>query len=200
MDKRGQVKERIHKNYCGGSEIKQRDDCFNFLSDRNEKRVAVYLRSGNPPSNCGVDSFEMQKQYYREMLAKQKQCKLSDIYLDYAPSSAYRSEFERMLSDCRAGKIDLIIVKNASRFSRDIINGIKIIKELLELSPPVGVFFENENFCTLDTESMKQLSLLSYFAKEESRTKNERFPMATYYRDIERKNTMIKRRKRDGAR
>ena len=187
MDKREQVLERKHKNYCDGGEIKQQDDCFNFLNDSRKKRVAVYLRSGNPSSNCGIDSFEMQNQYYREMFAKQKQCKLTDIYLDYAPSNSYRSEFERMLSDCHTGKIDFIIVKSVSRFSRDIVKGIKIIRELAELSPPVGVFFETERIYTLDSGGANELSLLLHFAAEESRIKSNRLPLATYFEDIKDK-------------
>ena len=194
MDKR----ERMRNKYNEGIEINQWDDRLNFINDSGEKRVAVYLRSGNPSLNYGVDSLELLEKYYHNLLTEEKQCALVDIYKDYAPSSMYRSEFERMLSDCREGKIDLIIVKNVSRFSRNITEVIKTIQELSELSPPVGVFFENENFYTLDTDSMKQLSLLSYFAKEESRTKSEHLP-ATYYRGIERNKKMLRREKHDGT-
>ena len=195
MDKQ----ERMRNKYNEGIEVNQWDDRLNFLSDNDERRVAVYLRSGNPPSNYGIDSLELREKYYHNLLTDEKQCALVDIYKDYAPSSAYRSEFERMISDCHAGKIDLIIVKNVSRFSRNITEAIKTIKELSELLPPVGVFFENENFYTLDTDSIKQLSLLSHFAKDEPRTKNDHLPWVTYYKDIEREKSMIKRRNRDGA-
>ena len=184
MNKKELMRKRFNKISYGveAKPCKERHDIF---SNSREKRVAVYIRSGNPPSNCGVSAFEIQEQHYKKMIAEHEQWSLVDIFADYAPANSIRPQLERMLSDCRAGKIDFIITKSISRFMRDLSNLIEILKELAELSPPVGVFFENEQLCSLDTKGINIIEMILDLAKEESRRKSEQLRWVTYYKDLE---------------
>lgn len=63
---------------------------------------------------------------------------------------AHREEFNRMLEDCYAGKIDLIVTKSISRFARNTVDAISTVRKLARQNPPVGVLFETENLYTLN--------------------------------------------------
>lgn len=78
-----------------------------------------------------------------------------------------------MISDCQKGKIDLIVTKSVSRFARNVVDCIKIIRDLKAMSPPIGVFFETENIYTLNSNSEMSLSFISTLAQEESHNKSE---------------------------
>lgn len=78
-----------------------------------------------------------------------------------------------MINDCMEQKIDLIITKSVSRFARNLLDCIGVVRKLKKLDSPVGVFFETENFCTLDEDSEIKLALISTFAQEESHNKSE---------------------------
>ena len=101
---------------------------------------------------------------------------LVDIYADEGISGTslqHRDSFLRMISDCRAGKIDLIVIKSVSRFARNIIDCIGYVRQLKAADPPIGVFFETENIFTLDENSEMSLSFIATLAQEESHTKSE---------------------------
>lgn len=78
-----------------------------------------------------------------------------------------------MIEDCKAGKIDLIVTKSVSRFARNIVDCIAKVRELANMIPQVGVFFETEHIYTLDNTSEMMLAVLSAAAQEESHTKSE---------------------------
>lgn len=77
-----------------------------------------------------------------------------------------------MVRECKAGKIDLIITKSVSRFARNIVDCISIVRELGALNPPVGVFFETEHIFTLKDDSEMGLSFQATMAQEESHVKS----------------------------
>lgn len=68
----------------------------------------------------------------------------------------------------RAGQYDLIITKSVSRFARNLVDCITLVRKLKRQVPPVGVFFETDNLNTLTEESELMLSFLATFAQEES--------------------------------
>lgn len=78
-----------------------------------------------------------------------------------------------MIEDCKVGKIDLIVTKSVSRFARNIVDCIAKVRELANMKPQVGVFFETEHIYTLDNTSEMMLAVLSAAAQEESHTKSE---------------------------
>jgi len=85
----------------------------------------------------------------------------------------HREDFKRMIADCEAGKIDLIVTKAVTRFARNVVDTITTVRMLKSLNPPVGVFFETERINTLDSTSETYLGLISLFAQGESESKSE---------------------------
>ena len=82
-------------------------------------------------------------------------------------STKNRSEFNRMIQDCKEDKIDRILVKFISRFSRNTLDCIRFVRELKELG--VGITFEKENIDSLDAKGEVLLTILSSLAQDESR-------------------------------
>ena len=146
------------------------------LDDPNRtQRVAVYARVSTDDPNQ-TSSYELQRNHYQDLVNSHINWILVDIYADEGISGTslkHRDSFIRMINDCRAGKIDLIITKSVARFARNVVDCIKHVRELAALNPPVAVFFETENIYTLNPNSEMSLSFISTLAQEESHTKSE---------------------------
>jgi len=135
-----------------------------------EQRVAVYARvsTGNVQQTT---SYELQKKYYEDFVVHHPNWMLVSIYADEGISGtslAHRDEFNKMIADCRAGKIDMIITKSVSRFARNVVDCISMVRTLSELPHPVGVFFESECIFSLKDDSQMALSFQATMAQEES--------------------------------
>lgn len=147
----------------------------NFYEDTKEKRVAVYARvSTDDPRQ--TSSYELQKNHYLDVVGHHEGWKLVDIYADEGISGTslqHRDSFVRMISDCNAGRIDLIVTKGVSRFARNVLDCIGYVRKLAAMQPPIGVFFETENIFTLNSNSEMSLSFISTLAQEESHNKSE---------------------------
>lgn len=173
-----QQKAKIRERYRGISPdvlevipaAKKRADFY----DDVPRRVAVYVRvSTDDPRQ--TSSYELQKNYYEDMVQRHENWTLVEIYADEGISGTqlkHRDSFNRMIRDCRAGKIDLIVTKSVSRFARNIVDCISIVRELGALSPAVGVFFETEHIFTLKDDSEMGLSFQATMAQEESHVKS----------------------------
>ena len=138
----------------------------------DRQRVGIYARvsTGDPAQ---TSSFELQQKYYMEMVAKRPKWELVKIYSDEGISgttTAPRKGFNEMLEDAYAGKLDMIIVKNISRLSRNVVDFLETIKKLR--GKRVGVYFESEGLFSLDTNNMLTLSTLANIAEQESRTRS----------------------------
>ena len=172
-------KEKIRQRYKGISENEL--DVIpalpqeNFYEDQHEKRVAVYARvSTDDPRQ--TSSYELQKNHYQDVVSRHAGWKLIDIYADEGISGTslqHRDAFIRMIADCQAGKIDLIVTKSVSRFARNVLDCIGHVRQLKAMKPPIGVFFETENIYTLNENSEMSLSFISTLAQEESHNKSE---------------------------
>ncbi len=145
-----------------------------LYDDHIHRRVAVYARvSTDSPHQ--TSSYELQKNYYEDYIARHPNWELVGIYADEGISGTslkHRDAFNRMIADCSAGKIDIIVTKSVSRFSRNILDCIGTVNELKLRTPPIGVLFENEQIFTLDGKSEMSLSFISAMAQEESHTKS----------------------------
>ena len=86
-----------------------------------------------------------------------------------------RDEFNRMIADCEAGKIDLILTKSISRFSRNTLDCLKYTRKLKALN--IAVFFEKENINTLDSKGEVLLTIATSVKSVLSRIK--RFPISS---------------------
>lgn len=145
-----------------------------LYDDTVHRRVAVYARvSTDDPHQ--TSSYELQKNYYEGYVSRHPNWELVGIYADEGISGTslhHRDAFKRMIDDCTNGKIDLIITKSVSRFSRNIVDCVGTVTALKSQTPPIGVFFENEQIFTLDSTSEMSLSFISAMAQEESHTKS----------------------------
>lgn len=138
------------------------------------RRVAIYARVSTGDERQ-TTSFELQQIYYEDFVNRHPNWTLVKIYADEGISGtslAHRDEFNKMISDCRAGKIDIIITKSVSRFARNVMITIGMVRELAEMKPPVGVFFESEAIFSLNDDSQMALSFQATMAEEESHTRS----------------------------
>lgn len=153
---------------------------LNDLSGR--LRVVVYCRVSTDGLSQAT-SFELQKKYYLDLVRKQINWKLVAMYSDEgitATCTDKRIGLLQMLEDAKAGKFDVIIVKNLSRLSRNLMDCMNIIYALRSLPKPVGILFESEKMYTLDKSADFTLQVLSLVAQEESHKKSEAM-LASYY-------------------
>ena len=145
-----------------------------FDKDRALK-VAAYCRVSTDDPNQ-TSSYELQKNYYTDLVTRNPNWSLVDIYADEGISGTslhHRDNFLRMIADCEAGKIDLIVTKSVSRFARNLLDSVGYIRKLGAMNPPIGVFFETENLNTLNSQSEMTVAFLSTMAQEESHTKSD---------------------------
>ena len=179
INSREEQKNKIRARYRGvdRSELefipaKQKEKLF---EETGTKRVCAYCRVSTDDVNQ-TSSYELQKNHYEDMIKEHQGWELVGIYADEGISGTslkHRDEFNRMIEDCKAGKIDLIVTKSVSRFARNIVDCIAKVRELANMIPQVGVFFETEHIYTLDNTSEMMLAVLSAAAQEESHTKSE---------------------------
>ena len=143
--------------------------------DGQKKRIAVYARVSTA-SEMQASSYEIQVSHYKDYVSKNPAWTLVDVYADEGisgTSTKNRTEFNRMIQDCEEGRIDYILTKSISRFARNTLDCISIIRRLKGLKSPIGVLFEKENIDTLDSKSELFLTILSSMAQEESRSVSE---------------------------
>jgi len=174
---KAEIKAKIRERYKGLSvdqaEViparKQQD-----FYDDEPKRVAVYVRVSTDNIQQ-TSSYELQKNYYEDMVSRNPNWTLVEIYADEGISGTSlnkRDAFNRMIQDCMAGKIDMIITKSVSRFARNIVDCVTIVRQLKAQRPSIGVFFETEHIFTLQDNSEMSLNFTATMAQEESHVKS----------------------------
>ena len=147
---------------------------IDYYNDEAHSRVAIYVRVSTDDVRQ-TTSYELQKKYYEEFVVRHPNWTLIKIYADEGISGtsvAHRDQFNQMIADCKAGKIDLIITKSVSRFVRNVTDFIGTVRALSELKSPVGVFFESECIYSLNDDSQMALSFHATMAEEESHTRS----------------------------
>lgn len=132
-----------------------------------KRRVAAYARV-----SCGKDamlhSLAAQIDYYRNFIQSNPDWDFAGVYADEAKTGTKedREQFQRMLADCRAGAIDMVVTKSISRFARNTVTLLETVRELKSLG--VEVWFEEQNIYTLSADGEMVLTLLASFAQAES--------------------------------
>ena len=147
----------------------------NFSSQENKKRVCAYCRVSTEEERQ-ASSYELQVAHYTDYIQSNPSWEFIGVYADdgiSGTSTKNRVQFNKMIKDCKEGRIDYIITKSISRFARNTLDCLRHIRELKNLSSPVGVYFEKENLDSLDGKSELFLTLLSSIAQEESRINSE---------------------------
>ena len=137
-----------------------------------KRRVAAYARV-----SCGKEamlhSLSAQVSYYSDYIQKRRGWQYVGVYADEASTGTKddREQFQKLLADCRVGLIDMVITKSISRFARNTVTMLEVIRELKGLN--VDVFFERENIHSLSGDGELMLTILASFAQEESRSVSE---------------------------
>ncbi|MCD7882768.1 MAG: recombinase family protein, partial [Lachnospiraceae bacterium] len=131
------------------------------------KKVAAYARVSMETERLH-HSLSAQVSYYSDLIQRNPEWEYAGVYADEAISgtSVNRPEFQRMLADCETGKIDIILAKSISRFARNTVDLLNVVRHLKELG--IEVRFEKENINSLSSDGELMLTLLASFAQEES--------------------------------
>ena len=138
-------------------------------------RVCAYCRVSTD-NDEQLSSFELQQAHYKQVVQDHPNWELKRIYADEGISGTSlknRDAFNEMIAACQRGEYDLIVTKSVSRFARNLVDCISLIRMLKSQTPPVGVFFETDNLYTLAENTEFMLSFLATFAQEESVKKSE---------------------------
>lgn len=137
-----------------------------------KKRAAAYARVSSG-KDASIQSLSAQISYYSGFIQRHSEWEYAGVYADEAITGTKdsRTELQRLLADCKAGNIDIILTKSISRFARNTVDLIETVRRLRELN--VDVYFERENIHSMSSDGELMLSILASFAQEESRSVSE---------------------------
>jgi len=134
----------------------------------SKKQVAAYCRVSTD-SEEQLTSYAAQKEYYTQKIMENPDWQMAGVFADRGISGTSlkkRTEFNRMIAACKRGRIDLILTKSLSRFARNTVDCLEIVRMLKSIG--IGVIFEKENINTLTASSEFLITLFSGFAQAES--------------------------------
>ena len=140
----------------------------------NKINVAAYCRVSTDMEDQ-LHSLSAQIKYFTEYISNHDDYELIEVYYDEGitgTSTKKRDGFNRMISDCENGKINLILTKEVSRFARNTIDTLSYTRKLKDLN--VNIFFMNDGIDTRDKDSELRLTIMASLAQEESRKISER--------------------------
>ena len=140
---------------------------------KRKLRVAAYCRVSTD-SDAQLESLETQKMHYENYINSRDDWEFAGLYFDEGITGTKadkRPKLMRLIDDCKAKKIDFVITKSISRFSRNTTDCLSLVRTLLNLNIPV--YFEKENINTGSMESELFLSILSGLAEGESTSISE---------------------------
>ena len=151
-------------------------------AEKPKLRVAAYCRVSTD-SDEQATSYEAQIEHYREYICKNPEWVLAGIFADDGISGTNtkkREEFNRMIDECMAGNIDMIITKSISRFARNTLDCLKYIRELKDKNIPV--YFEKEAINTMDSKGEVLLTIMASLAQQESQSLSQNVKLGLQYR------------------
>lgn len=136
------------------------------------RRVAAYARVSSG-KDAMLHSLSAQVSYYSELIQKHSDWQYVGVYADEAVTGTKdtRPEFDRLINDCRNGKVDYILTKSISRFARNTVTLLSIVREVRDAG--IGIYFEGQRIDTLTVEGEFLLTVLASYAQEESRSVSE---------------------------
>lgn len=143
------------------------------IEKKVNRKVAGYARVSTDHEEQET-SYSAQIDYYTRFIKEHEDWDFVDVYTDEGisgTSTAKRTGFMKMINDALDGKIDLIITKSISRFARNTVDSLTMIRKLKEKG--IEVYFEKENIWTLDSKSEVIITIMSSIAQEESRSISE---------------------------
>ena len=140
----------------------------NIKNPYHQEKVAAYCRVSTKQDEQ-LNSYEVQKQYYTEKINSDPKWCLAGIYADKGitgTSTKNRDEFNKMIRDCKKGKIDRIITKSISRFARNTLDCLKYVRMLKEIN--VDIFFEEQGLHSTDPGAEFYITIYGSIAQSES--------------------------------
>ena len=150
--------------------------------EKPKLRVAAYCRVSTD-SEEQATSYETQIEHYTAYIQGHPDWVLAGIFADDGISGTNtkkREEFNRMIDECMAGNIDMIITKSISRFARNTLDCLKYIRQLKDKNIPV--YFEKENINTMDSKGEVMLTIMASLAQQESQSLSQNVKLGLQYR------------------
>ena len=120
------------------------------IKKQRNLRVAAYCRVSTGDESQQT-SYTTQKRFYTQLITSKPGWTLAGIYADEAisgTSRAKRKQFNEMMKAALGGRMDYIVTKSISRFARNTIDTLDCVRQLRQLNPPVGIYFEKEYIST----------------------------------------------------
>ena len=155
---------------------------FPFEEDIPKLRVAAYCRVSTEYEEQ-YSSYQTQVSHYTNYILNHDGWDLVKVYADDGISGTNtkkREQFNQMIEDCMAGKIDLIITKSISRFARNTLDCLHYIRQLKEKN--IAVYFEKENIKTTDAKGEVLLTIMASLAQQESQSLSQNVKLGLQYR------------------
>lgn len=139
---------------------------------QSKKKVAAYCRVSSG-KDAMLHSLSAQVSYYNELIHKERDWEFVGVYSDEALTGTKdsRTDFQRLIADCRAGKIDMVITKSISRFARNTVTLLQTVREFKAME--VDIYFEEQHIHTMSADGELMLTILASYAQEESRSASE---------------------------
>lgn len=136
------------------------------------KRVAAYARVSSG-KDAMLHSLAAQVEYYSNYIRRHSGWEYVGVYADEAKTGTKdsREQFQQLLADCKAGKIDHIVTKSISRMARNTVTLLETVRELKAMG--ISVYFEEQNIDTGTDDGELMLSILASYAQEESLSASE---------------------------
>jgi DNA invertase Pin-like site-specific DNA recombinase len=165
------------------------------MPDKKEQtlRVAVYIRIGGS-GDCEL-ALERQKAQFNELIRSKPEWEAVGFYADVGADSRKQPNLQRLLYDCRAGRIDLVVTKSTSRISRSIPIFMRFVRELAYRKPPVGVYFEDINMNTLEKDNLMLLFLYECISINEDNGTTDMIPQSLLTRNLKSKGKQRRKNK-----
>ncbi|MEA4940793.1 MAG: recombinase family protein [Christensenella sp.] len=154
----------------------------NVNNEKPKLRVAAYCRVSTD-SDEQATSYEAQVQHYTAYIEGNPEWELAGIFADdgiTGTNTKKRDEFKRMVDECMAGSIDMIITKSISRFARNTLDCLKYVRQLKEKSIPI--YFEKENINSMDAKGEVLLTIMASLAQQESQSLSQNVRLGLQYR------------------
>lgn len=155
------------------------------VREKKLKRVAAYARVSTG-KDAMLHSLAAQVSYYSDLIQRNPEYEYAGVYADEGLSGTRESrpEFQRMLKDCRDGKIDRILCKSISRFARNTVVLLETVRELKGLG--VSIYFEEQNIDTMSGDGEFMLSILASFAQGRKAAAYRKTANGAYGRSLNR--------------
>ena len=150
--------------------------------EKPKLRVAAYCRVSTD-SEEQATSYDTQIEHYTAYIQGHPDWMLAGIFADDGISGTNtkkREEFNRMIDECMAGNIDMIITKSISRFARNTLDCLKYIRQLKDKNIPV--YFEKENINTMDSKGEVMFTIMASLAQQESQSLSQNVKLGLQYR------------------